>query len=369
MQDSVKPVVEDCYDPRSREVGRRHCDAAKRSQRAGLPIEGETDRESPSRPLGNRLSDADRKVSGAGDFPQTEREVHRVSTHGHTGCGEIGHSTCIGRQYANAITHGPALLENKPVVAVAVTVSAVDAAADIRGGVDSLKLGPLDVDSGELLGCDLVNLLGQRSHNAVDITRNGGSLVGVVNLATELADDVGLGVDLGLHLALLQITELVVDHSGLVGDSRCDGGGVAVGLPSESGGLLQRAELRLIALLDGEKFLVAAALLEVADDAGVAGSDLVDDLRNGDGLLESESAESVLDVGHTCVYEVEVLSEGCRQALDRGAGRLALRSNCVHDELSSAVVVELVGEKPGSSGATAKATEAAAPVTSAPTEH
>lgn len=151
MQDSVKPVVEDCYDPRSREVGRRHCDAAKRSQRAGLPIEGETDRESPGCPLGNRLSDADREVASAGNPPQTEREVHRVSTHGHTGCGEIGHSTCIGRQYANTITHGPSLLENKPVVAIAVAIGSIDTTTNIRSGVDSLELGPLDIHSRELL--------------------------------------------------------------------------------------------------------------------------------------------------------------------------------------------------------------------------
>ena len=369
MQDAVEPVVKDGYNTRSREVGRRHCDAAKRSQRAGLPIEGKTDRESPGCPLGNRLSDADRKVSGAGDFPHAEREVHRVSTHGHTGCGEIGHATCIGREYANTITHGQILLENKAVVAVAVTVSAVDAAADVRGGVDSLKLGPLDVDSGELLGRDLVNLLGQRSHNAVDITRNGGSLVGVVNLATELADDVGLGVDLGLHLALLQITELLVDHCGLIGNRRSDGRGVAISLAGESGGLLESADLSLVTLLYRQKLLLAAAVLEGADDAGVAGSDLVDDLRDGDRLLEGQGLESVLDVLHTRVDKVEILPKSSRKVGDGRASRLTLGGDSVHNELASAVVVELVGEKPGSSGATAKATEAAAPVTSAPSEH
>lgn len=369
MQDAVEPVVKDGYNTRSREVGRRHCDAAKRSQRSGLPIEGETDRESPGCSRGYRLGNADREVSGAGNFPQTEREVHRVSTHGHASRGEIGHSTCIGRQDANAITHGLTLLENKSVVPVTVAVSAVDAAADVRSGVDGLKLRPLDVDGRKLLGRDLVNLLGQRGHNAVDIAGDGGSLVGVVDLATELADDVGLGVDLGLHLTLLQITELVVDHSGLVGDSRCDGGGVAVGLTSESGGLLQRAELCLVALLDGEKFLVAAALLEVADDAGVTRCDSVHDLGDGDGLLESQGLESVLDVLHRAVDKVEVLTESGSKVGDGRASRLTLGGDSVHNELASAVVVELVGEKPGSSGATAKATEAAAPVTSAPSEH
>ena len=152
----------------------------------------------------------------------------------------------------------PSLKYQTVAVAIAVAIGAVDAAADIRSGVDCLELRPLHVDSGELLCGNLVDLGCDGGQHAVDIAHNLASLSCVVGSAAELADGIGLASDGGLHFALLEVTELVVDHRGLSGNSCCDGCSVAVSLTGQSVGLLDGADLGLVALLHGEKLLLAA---------------------------------------------------------------------------------------------------------------
>ena len=257
-------------------------------------------------------------------------------------------------------------LKYETIAVIAIAIGAIDAAADIGRSVDCLELRPLHVNSGKLLGCDLVDLGCDGSQHVVDIAHNLTCLSGVVGGCAKLTDDVGLSVNLGLHLALFEVAELVVNHRRLVGNRSGDSRSVAVSLTGQSVGLLDGANLCLISLLDGEELLLAAAVLECADYACVAGSDLVDNLRHGYRLLESEGAQSVLYIQHTSVDEVEILAECGGEVGDGGARSLTLRGDGIHNEFASAIVIELVGEESSGPCATAKA---AAPVASVPSEH
>lgn len=64
------------------------------------------------------------------------------------------------------------------------------------------------------------------------------------------------------------------------------------------------------------QLVVAATLLERANDVCVTALDRIDDLRNTYGLLQCHCLQSVLNVANSTIDKVKILSEHCRKRLD-----------------------------------------------------
>lgn len=152
----------------------------------------------------------------------------------------------------------------------------------------------------------------------------------------------------------------------VIGDGVRDGTGIAVSLRSESIGLLKGAELGLIPLLSRQKAILAATLGQLGGKCTVAGLDGVDDLRDGDGLLECEAGKARLQGLDRAVDQIEVLAKHGRETLSRGTGCFTLRGDRIHEEFPTGVVVNLVGKETStgtSAEAVTKAAEAAPTIT------
>ena len=84
-------------------------------------------------------------------------------------------------------------------------------------------------------------------------------------------------------------------------------------------------------------------------------------------LMEGEGGKSRLESLDRTVHQVEVLAKHGREVLDGCTRGLSVGVDRVHEELTTAVVVDLVGEETGA-GATAKSAEAVAETAPAITE-
>ena len=138
------------------------------------------------------------------------------------------------------------------ITAPAVAVETAIETTVVRSVVDYGQVGVNDGHGVWLTVTNLVNLTLQGCDKGPNVAIDVRSLLCVVNLRTQKSVVGRQSVNLLLHLAFLYVTELL-GHVGLQGiDCAYDARRVAVGLRAELVGLLDSANLCLIALLRGE---------------------------------------------------------------------------------------------------------------------
>ena len=206
------------------------------------------------------------------------------------------------------------LLEIETVVSESEVVPSVtvESTAHIRSGVNCGQLRPLHRNRLRHPALDVVHLLSYRS----DETGDSGCLGSVIDLAAEERIAGSEAIDLLLHVTLLEVAEFL-DHSGLkVGDSiyvalSAEGDGV-----SERVGLLDSAELILVALGCNLLLGLAAALAQLGSESRIALLDGVDYLLAGKTDGGANLLDGALDSIDRKPYAVDVAVEGCSKEAD-----------------------------------------------------
>ena len=163
------------------------------------------------------------------------------------------------------------------------------------------------------------------------------SLCCVVLGVAELGDDVGLRVNLRLHLTLADFTELA-GHVSLQGcDSVGDGAAVAVDGTAEGLGLLHVLYAALVALLCGQKTVLAAAVCKLCGKVFVAADDGVYDLQRCGGVLYCHVVEDGVHRAELCTDGGEVLTKHSADGLYGLTALLAVGTDCGTEQLGVVV--------------------------------
>ena len=152
-----------------------------------------------------------------------------------------------------------------------------------------------------------------------------------------------LGVELVLHLAHLQLTELVVDDLRLGVDFRAEGRELRVGRVGQRVGLVEHRELTFVALPFNGGAHVAAARGHLGEHLRVAGLYGVDDLLRREPRLSLNVAQSRLDL---LKENRKVFQSILEPVLDSGFhGIFLVATNPV--DIMARIVYEISGFPPG----------------------
>ena len=320
--------------------------STKEGESLCLAAKRQCNRQSACCSIGNRIDDADGEVAGRNP-PEAQREIHGIRAHRDIRCPQVRYATAIRCDVWES-EHSRVLLEVESVTkatpakaVVAVPVAAVETSTHIRGGINSRKLRPLYRDCVGKFAFDVIHFLCDGS----DESGNGRCLGGVVDLTAKEGVVRRERVDLLLHVTLLEVAEFL-DHSGLkVGDGVDIALAVEVDGVAEGVGLLDGAELVLVALGRDLLLHLAAALAQLLGKSLIALLDCVDDLLTGKTDLGSDLLDSALDGVDRQADAVDIAVESGREQTDIGVRAV----DSVHNHLRIGVGRGLCAERSGGS--------------------